>query len=722
MWKNYSAEFIKRNRASGGAIIAAAFISSIFLSFLCCFFYNVWLSEIEGIIDREGGWQGRITGELNREALDTIQNFPNVERAVINEELSMEQETAVDIYFHNMRTIFEDMPLITDKLGLESTAAKYHAVLLSRYLIHDPDDKTPPLLMTFYVIILLIVSFSLILIIHNSFASSMRARIHQFGIFSSIGATPRQILTCLMEEAAVLCAIPLLFGSFLGIMAAAGTMEIMNKIAKDIPGVGSIHFQYHPAVFFITILSCAFTVLFSAWLPAKKLSRLTPLEAVRSSGSLTLKKKKQSRILSFLFGMEGELAGNALKAQKKALRTSTLSLTLSFLGFSLMLCFFVLSGISTKYTYFERYQDVWDVMVTIKDTAIQDFSLTQEVKSLEGTRDCVVYQKASALCPVSVEWQSEELISLGSLDSENGFAKAPIIILDDQSFTQYCRQTGITPRLDGAIILNRIWDNIHSNFRYKKYIPFVKEDKNTIVLKGSENENEVQVPVLSYTAEVPVLREEYDNYALVHFMPLSLWETISGRIKGAEADTFIRILGEEEATLSRMEELEMKLLQIAGKNYEIETENRIEEKITNDYMVYCYQLLLGGFCVLLAGIGIANVFSNTLGFLTQRKRELAQYMSVGMTPAGIRKMFCIEALVIAGRPLLITIPLTTAFMAFAVKASFLNPIEFIREAPFIPMAIFSLAVFGFVALAYYIGGRRVLKCDLNETLRNDTMI
>lgn len=702
--------------------MTAAFIASIFLSFLCCFFYNVWLSEIEGIINREGGWQGRITGELNREALDTIQNFPNVERAVINKELSMDEETVVDVYFHNRRTIFEDMPLITDKLGLESTAAKYHAALLSRYLIHDPDDETPPLLMTFYVIIFLIVSFSLILIIHNSFAASMRARVHQFGIFSSIGATPRQILICLIQEAAVLCAVPLLLGSLFGIMAAAGTMEIMNKIAKDIPGTTGIHFQYHPAVFFITILSCAFTVLFSAWLPARKLSRLTPLEAIRSRGGLTLKRKKQSRILSFLFGMEGELAGNALKAQKKALRTSTLSLTLSFLGFSLMLCFFVLSGISTKYTYFDRYQDVWDVMVTVKDTAIEDFSLIKEVKSLEGTKDCAVYQKASALCSVSKEWQSEEVISLGSSDSGNGLVKAPIVILDDQSFSQYCRHTGITPSLDGVIILNRIWDNIHSNFRYKKYIPFVKENKNTIALKSSETENEVQVPVLSYTAKVPVLREEYDNYALVHFMPLSLWETISGRIKGAEEDTFIRILGEEEATLARMTELEMTLSQLTGRDYEIEMENRIGEKITNDYIIYCYELLLGGFCVLLAGIGIANVFSNTLGFLTQRKRELAQYISVGMTPAGIGKMFCIEALVIAGRPLLITIPLTAAFTAFAVKASFLNPMEFIKEAPFLPIIVFSLAVFGFVALAYYIGGRRVLKCDLNETLRNDTMI
>ena len=42
--------------------------------------------------------------------------------------------------------------------------------------------------MAFYLFVLLLVSVSLILIIHNSFAVSMNARVHQFGIFSSIGA------------------------------------------------------------------------------------------------------------------------------------------------------------------------------------------------------------------------------------------------------------------------------------------------------------------------------------------------------------------------------------------------------------------------------------------------------------------------------------------------------------------------------------------------------
>ena len=51
-------------------------------------------------------------------------------------------------------------------------------------------------------------------------------------------------------------------------------------------------------------------------------------------------------------------------------------------------------------------------------------------------------------------------------------------------------------------------------------------------------------------------------------------------------------------------------------------------------------------------------------------------MSIGMTPEGMRKMFRIEALVIAGRPVLITLPITVLFVWFMITASYLNPIEF----------------------------------------------
>ena len=61
----------------------------------------------------------------------------------------------------------------------------------------------------------------------------MQARLHQFGILASIGATPRQIRTCLLQEAAALALAPLLLGLLLGFCACFGALAAVNAAAAD---------------------------------------------------------------------------------------------------------------------------------------------------------------------------------------------------------------------------------------------------------------------------------------------------------------------------------------------------------------------------------------------------------------------------------------------------------------------------------------------------------
>ena len=731
MWKDYSIGFIKRNRASSLSVLVAAFVSALFLSLLCGLFYNFGNYEIESVILEEGNWQGRITGTFDDNVVSGVENFANVKTASVNKELSDGQTLVIDICFNNMRTVYQDMSLIAQQLGIPDSSVSYHESLLSTYFVHNPQDTSPPLLPAFFLAVLLIVSVSLILIIHNSFAVSMNARIHQFGIFSSIGATPGQIRTCLLQEAAALCAIPILLGSFIGIALTFGIIQIVNALADDIAGRHEAVFTYHPLVFAVTILVSVLTVLISAWMPAGKLSRLTPLEAIKNTGELQLKRRKKARILAGLFGVEGELAGNALKAQKKSLRTSTLSLTLSFLGFTFMLCFFTLSGISTNHTYFQRYQNAWDVMATIKDTPIENFTHEDEIHGLNDT-DSVIYQKAKAYASVPMAAISKEVAGLGGLEALAGTSVsvsgdtctilAPVVIMDDSSFAAYCGQIGVSPSGTGSVILNRIWDSVNSNFRYKEYVPFLTEEQDTILLQNRDDAAAaVTIPVLGYTQEPPVLREEYDNYALVQFLSVSSWKQIEKVIGNAEQDTYIRVLATKDRSLTELQTIETELTNMLRQEFTLEMENRIQEKTDNDAMLNGYQLIIGALCALLAMIGIANVFSNTLSFIRQRKREFARYLSIGMTPESMRKMFRIEALVIAGRPILITLPVTVLFVWFMITASHLNPMEFLSVAPIVPVVIFIAAIFGFVALAYDIGARKVLNCDLAEALQRDSM-
>lgn len=730
MWREYSVGFIKKNRASSISVMVAAFIASLLLSVLCSFFYNMWVYDVESVIAQEGDWQARVAGTFDGADLELISSFANVEKAVVNSGDS--GITVIDLYFYNPRTIWEDMTLMSEKCGLRDDQVTYNYQLLAMYFIRIPGDSAPRLVMPLYFAVVFITAVSLILVIHNSFAVSMNARIHQLGILSGIGATPRQIGTCLVQEAAWLCAFSIVLGSLAGAVAGGGLMRLLFVLAMGTGQGQNMAFRYHPLIFIVTIAVSGVTVLVSASIPAGKLAKLTPLEAIRGAEELTLKRKKHSPFLSLLFGVEGELAGNALRAQKKALRTSTLSLTLSFLGFMIILCFFSLSEISTEHTYFARYQDVWDVMAAVKGVRIEAFAQAAELaeaQKAQGAASCVIYQKAHAAVQIPEEQLSDELLALGGIAAlSGGRAQADIVIMDDGGFLEYCGQIGAAPRLDGLVVVNRIWDSVHSNFRYRKYIPYLKE-KGADTMPGKED-----IPVIAYTDEEPLLREEYNEYALVCVMPLSLWKDIAdkGDITDVEPDVFIRVLadgvrekgGETESGQRALEELERYeevIAQFTVPQYETEIENRIREKTSNDGMILGYKIILGTFCVILAVIGIANIFSYTMGFLRQRRREFARYLSVGMTPGGLKKLFCIEIMVIAGRPVLLTLPLVLVFVEFAVKASYLNPAEFWARAPVIPAAVFIAAVFGFVILAYYLGARRILQDDLAEALRNDAV-
>ncbi len=663
MWREYSSGYLKNNRATVVSIMTAAFISSLLLSLLGSLFYNMWKYEVE-----------RLRAEGDQYAL------------------------------------------------------------MAMYLVRDANDEAPRMVFPFFLLIMGLASFSLIMILHNSFAVTMHTRIHQFGILSGIGATPKQIRRCLMQEAAFLCALPVVAGTFLGIVGSMGLLALIETLTREVEGRRPHVFGYHPLLLLFTFLATGITIGISAWLPARRLSVMTPLEAIKNTGELHLKRKRHSPLLSALFGVEGELAGNALKAQRRALRTASVSLLLSMTAFTLMQCFFTLSGISTRETYFEKYQDAWDIMVTVKDTGIEAFGETEQIREIPGVENVVMYQKAQAKRRITEEEMSEELKANGGFSHDSGkyvtreqdgfLVSAPIVILDDASFLAYCGQIGAPQRTDGVVIRNLICDVTNPDFRHPQYMPYIKGSRTTGLLEKNGGAG-AEVPVLACTAEVPVLREEYatlDKYELVHFVPVNLWKEMENQTGGAGEDIFIRILCRKGTGLEESQAIQNEITGRLAGAYTIESENRIREYETNDRKIQGMMLVFGSFCVLLALIGVGNVFSNTFGFVRQRKREFARYLSVGMTPQELRKMFCIEVFVLAGRPMLWSLAVAFFAVGAMLRASYMEPAVFLDEAPFLPVGIFMLAIGGTVAFAYFLSWRRMRKINLTEVLRDDTMM
>ena len=57
IWKEYSGKYLKDHRVSSVSIMAAAFVSSLFISFITTLFYNMWVDSVRRAAEKGGDWQ-----------------------------------------------------------------------------------------------------------------------------------------------------------------------------------------------------------------------------------------------------------------------------------------------------------------------------------------------------------------------------------------------------------------------------------------------------------------------------------------------------------------------------------------------------------------------------------------------------------------------------------------------------------------------------------------
>lgn len=751
MWKVYSKSYIKNNRAASISIMTAVLISSLFISAICSIFYNMWTDNIDRTIAREGAWHGKIIGNVTSDERKAIENSPTVEKVNLNQ--GIKGKAGLEIYLKDPRNVYQELPKLVKRAGMderENVELQYNNMLLTQYYIYSPEEKKdPPLLLTFYIFVMIVTCFSLAMIIYNAFGITMKSRLHQLGILQSVGATPKQIRTALMQESFALSLLPILSGIAMGIGINYGFLKFANVIG-DIANRVDSKFSYHPLVFLITFAVCVLTVYAASARAARKLSKVMPLEAICGGAEPPVKKMKKYRLLSAIFGIEGELARKSLYSRRKAFRTASISLTLSILMFSFFLNFMTLSDMSTRQSYFERYKDAWDLMVTLNDTEKginkqgtdeQNNLLITEIRNIPGVIDCAVYQKAEAFTWIDKSMLSDELKAIGGIDAlgDVGIQKdgeryrvpVPLVILDDKSFQLYCKEINIedTQAMDSAsVTVNRIWDNIHSDFRNRKFLPFIKEadgqfmdllpDEEAAKVLNNDAKKEKQptsVKIGAYTDQVPNLREEYNYFSLLQIMSEGYYQTFSNNM--AENEQYFRILAASDEEIEPVEE---KIKAIMDQNdYDYTIENRKSEEAYNTMSRKGLNIIIGVLCGMLAFIGLANVFANTLGSIYQRKREFARYISIGLTPAGVKKILFMEALIISMKPLFICLPLNILFVIYSV---YLKYGDFLKIMPIMPLIVMIMFMIVTVGLAYYISGRKICRAEIVDSLKDETML
>ena len=651
MWKNYSAGYFKNNRAMMAFIMTVALFAGTLISFISHYFYNLFEDYV---------------------------------------------------YRSYLKTGTHEAPV--------STA------------------------FVIYTVIMILTVISLVLMIYHTFAVSMSGRIHHLGVLKSIGATPRQLKSVLIQETMGICCLPVLLGNFLGVGMAYLIVSIIID-STETARTYELNFVFGPGVLLLSAAISFFTIGVSAWIPARKISRISVMDAIFNRENNMPRNIKKFRLFSALFGIEGELARKSLYTRRKSLRTAGVALFLAVMGFYVFMNTEKVSALSVQETYFNRYKDVWDYMVTFQGEVTEKLSVLERARETEGISSCILYGRGNIYVSAVKEDFSKELLELGGPESISGsiikqegedyLLEIPVIVLDDNSFKKYAgNYTGENgnagkyngknddagnhnmennPVLgQGVILVNRIWDSLHSSRFEREVLPFLEQSEEgtlelSTIVRTEEKEVEKKedsiaekeaVKIMGYTDEGPALREElsWDRPTIV--MSISCYEGL--HMPFLDRESFLTVM-----TDSREEDQEVESVLQTLISEGDEMEGRVDAERSDESM------------------------RRGLKLIVQRKREFARYLSIGLSPKGMKKILYIEALEISLKPILISILFNIPFVIWILKQSGVTVEAYLQNMPFYLIFLFSFGIVFVVCLTYYIGGRKILSSDLVEVLKDE---
>lgn len=695
--------------------------------------------------------------------LDIVTNSTTPAYAAIGyinrEDIMLEDSITVYLRFHNPRTVYTDLPEIARLVGYKTNeygkyALRYNTGLLSKYLILPKTDYKNIQWRQFDFLWMLIIAAALVvavfvLIIHSAFALSANSRIRQLGMLKSIGATPGQIRQSLMFEALLLSFVSIPVGIAIGCGLCALFISEANKFNVATGGREYlIIYQLGWPVIIPAVLLAFLTVWLSASIPARKVSKLLPIEAIRQSGTVKIRKAKRRLVISKLFGIQGALAADALSAHKKAHRTSIVSLTMSFvlLGFSLNS--FAIMKANDDIFNSKTYLDKEDICFSIQDGNPVSQALMMKTRNMAHVEASIFCNSINGTIWLDESKQSHELKKLGGLKStadsgkysviqRDGKYRIPtvLIALDDESFTEYCNTIGVNPKdyydlqNPKAIVVNSHKDIINSTKRNPIYIPLLTlHSGESLAVSAKTNDDsaedyEFAVAVGHITDKMPNTGATIKDFVLPQVMPMGVYQriienlTAERTLRAQYTYVTIKTDGNIAEPLAALEKL-LKDSYSSGDYWITDkltrTENREKSRVLTEGAIY----FIAGLLVL---IGISNAFSTVTGSMQHRRREFAMLRSVGMPPKGLYRLLVLEAVFFGLIPVMLSLPVTGLLSLVLLYKYEIYLYEYLPYMPVLPLTLFAVIVLLFVGLAYVYGVKLIFNDGIADVIKDEAI-
>ncbi|MBU3171748.1 ABC transporter permease [Clostridium estertheticum] len=656
-------------------------------------------------------------------------------------------ELTVYMRFVNPRTIYETLPRIAKATGLTKNEygeykVKYNTPLLTLYGISDKSGANAQIIMmiAMAVIITLLVMGSFILIIYNAFSLSANSRIKELSILKSLGATPRQIKFSVLYEGLLLWIIQLPIGIMIGYLFSNIVFSKVNKILSVTEDYRNAYVSFSWVVVGFSIIISLITVLVSAYIPARKMMKVSAITGIRQNNTrVKFKKQKSHSIINKIFGIEGELAISQFSANKKALRTAVLSLSMCFIliaGYMNIIAIYNLAN--SKNAEIPTH----DMKISLKMIDKPSDKMINEVTTLPEVKDSVIRRQARTSTYVTSKQESDVFAKYG------GFAKVPskhnilsengkyriitnLVGLSDKSFKKYCEKIGADDEsyynegVKGVLLDSTNY--VSENTKTIQKIPLLNIKQGDKLILNEKIENDMKTNY-KFNAQVGQVTEispseiKMGGYSLAYIVPMKTYQQLVSNFmpeRMLESNSMVIDLLVGDKASQRMKKELTRICSSYLGSEDVTIWSLLDEK--NNDKLKQKSVSIGVFSVaLMFGlIGIINAFSTISNNLRLRKREFAMLRAVGLTPKGLNKMLMIEGLFFALTPIIVSIPIVLFICWFMLRLTLITWSEFISVFPVVPILAYAMLIIASIFLAYGISSTTVKKSNVIESIKDE---
>ncbi len=611
-------------------------------------------------------------------------------------------------------TFTNDSPTATEEYSINASLLRWQALKF--------DSSTTTMIYSIMSVLLVIIVGTSIFCIKNSFDISVMEKKKNYGMLASAGATKKQIKKNVITEGLMLGIIGIPVGIIVGYIAVFILTIIVNGVIGDfITRNVEMRCIISWLPILVSIILGVVTIYFSSIRAAKKASKVSPIDLIRSNDDVKINKNKLKTpsIIKKVFGIGGVIAYKNLKRSKKKYRTTVISLAVSVFVFISMNTFMYYT-FSVTNTYYNNID--YNIMVT---SSFEDSPKLEDVLKVKGTDDyTMLYQSSlttdgyleiddlSKLTDFGKNILEEGLREQGCYDERKDIfdmncdkkRKMNIIGMDEKSFKEYVDKLGLdynSVKNKGVLVNNYSYINAEGVRMEKGIYNYKKND----TIKGTYNGSPLEIDVSEVTNVRPSGLENFwdsggylivseEEYHDLDFRPYIL--TI-------QADNPTQV------TLDIDEELP----ELSAVNIE---ENAQAEKSL--YLLMA--IFLYGFIAVITLIGVTNIFNTITSNLELRQKEFAMLKSVGMTRKEFNRMINLETIFYSIKALIYGVALGSigSYLVYLATAS---KLDYGYHFPLTATIISIVAVFVLVYIIMRYSMNKINKQNIIETIRKDNI-